>query len=816
MEDVLKALNKIENPLIFLSRNSYKNLPVIKDFERTVRGFLDELKSVCREESATEIPEDAIQELYKTFQGFDSLPMSGKKKCIDSAFVYVNELKRLCSAPATSVPADSAALPEKSLNEFFRKLSADVQYIKGVGPKVAERLGRKGVRTVEDMLYFLPRRYEDRRYIKSISSAGAGARETVMGEIIDVAIRRYRSRRVLEVTVDDGTGMLTAKWFQGNFSYLGKRFKPGEKIILTGEIKTYLLGKDMLHPDYEILDERDDELLHFKRIVPVYSETEGLHQKYIRKIMMKVVNEYSPYLSSPIPDEICRRNSLVDMEYAVRNAHFPDYDQDIGALNDLRSPARRRLVFDELFFFELGMALKREGHLFQSGISFATDGALVKRFYDILQFELTDAQKRVIGEIEADMSRGFPMNRLLQGDVGSGKTVVSMAAMVTACESGYQTAIMAPTEILAEQHFKNISGWAKMLGIQAAILTGNMKAADRKKAIDGIESGDTDIVVGTHAIIQEGVDFRNLGFVVIDEQHRFGVIQRATLRGKGANPDVLVMTATPIPRTLAMTVYGDLDISVINEMPPGKKPIKTKVFYEKNRDKVYDIIRKETGKGNQAFIVYPLVEESEVLDLKDATSMAAHLREDIFPDLRVGLIHGRMKGSEKEAIMGDFQRGNLDILVSTTVIEVGIDIPTASLMVVEHAERFGLSQLHQLRGRVGRSGLESYCALIAQHKGSMDARKRLRVMEQTNDGFRIAEEDLVIRGPGEFMGTKQSGLPDFRVASILRDAETLNEARREAFLLVEKDPALEKPEHETLRNVLMKRWETRLEIAKTG
>jgi len=820
MEDILKILDKIENPLIFLSRNSYKNLAVVRDLERTMSGFLDELKAAFlshyREASSADIPEDAIQEFHKTFQGFDSLSISDKKKRVDNAFVYIKELKSLCSDQAPVISDDSGIQPEKNLNECFRKLSTDVQYIKGVGPKMGALLGRKGLRNVEDMLYFLPRRYEDRRHIKSISSVDIGVRETVMGTIMGVGIQRYRSRRVLEVTIDDGTGLLTAKWFQGNFSYLGKKFKQGEKLILTGEVKIYLLGKDMLHPDYEILDENDDELLHFKRIVPVYSETEGLHQKYIRKIMMRVVEDYSPCISSPIPDEICRRNDLVDIDYAIRNVHFPDHDQDIEALNDLRSPARRRLVFDELFFFELGMALKRKGHLFEQGISFTTGGALVKKFYDILPFKLTGAQKRVVGEIESDMSKTFPMNRLLQGDVGSGKTAVSMAAMVTACESGYQAAIMAPTEILAGQHFNNIREWADRLGIKAAILTGSMKAADRKKVIKGIKSGDTGIVVGTHAIIQEGVDFKNLGFVVVDEQHRFGVIQRATLRAKGTNPDVLVMTATPIPRTLAMTVYGDLDISVIDEMPPGKKPIKTKVFYEKGRDKVYDIIRREAGKGNQTFIVYPLVEESEALDLKDATSMAAHLQKDIFPDLRVGLIHGRMKGSEKEAVMADFQNSGLDILVSTTVIEVGIDIPTASLMVVEHAERFGLSQLHQLRGRVGRSGLESYCALIAQHRGSIDARKRLRVMEQTNDGFRIAEEDLLIRGPGEFMGTKQSGLPDFRIASILRDAGTLNEARREAFLLVEKDPDLEKPEHETLREVLMKRWETRLEIAKTG
>ncbi|HPQ45326.1 MAG TPA: ATP-dependent DNA helicase RecG [Syntrophales bacterium] len=820
MEDILKILNKIEAPLTFLSKDSYKNLGVIRDLERTVSGFLDELKSSllssCRETHEMKLPGDAIREFRTTFHGFDSLSPSDKKKRIDYAFVHLQELKRLCSSPTVSITNDPIIQTNENLNDCFKRLSADVQYIKGIGPKVAMMLGRKGIKTVEDMLYFLPRRYEDRRRIKNISSVNVGVPETVMGTIIDVGVRRYRTRRVLEVTIDDGTGLLTAKWFQGNFSYLAKKFKRGEKIILTGEVKIYLLGKDMLHPDYEILDEQDDELLHFKRIVPIYSETEGLHQKYIRKVIMNVVGEYTPCIPSPIPDDICRRNNLVDIEYAIRNVHFPDTDHDIEALNDLRSPARRRLVFDEFFFFELGMALKRKGHLFEPGISFATGGNLVKRFYDILPFGLTKAQKRVISEIETDMARAFPMNRLLQGDVGSGKTVVSMAAMVAACESGYQAAIMAPTEILAEQHFNNIKGWADRLGIKATILTGTVKAADRRHIIKGIETGETSIIVGTHALIQEGVNFRNLGFVVVDEQHRFGVIQRAALRAKGTNPDVLVMTATPIPRTLGMTVYGDLDISVIDELPPGKKPIKTKVFFEKSRAKVYDIVRGEVEKGNQVFIVYPLVEESEALDLKDATTMATHLQKDIFPDLRVGLIHGRMKGPEKEAVMDDFKNRNLDILVSTTVIEVGIDIPDASLMVVEHAERFGLSQLHQLRGRVGRSSLDSYCALMAQHKGSADAKKRLRVMEQTNDGFKIAEEDLLIRGPGEFMGTKQSGLPDFRVASILRDTATLNEARREAFLLIEKDPNLEKPEHRALQKVLMRRWETRLEIAKTG
>lgn len=408
------------------------------------------------------------------------------------------------------------------------------------------------------------------------------------------------------------------------------------------------------------------------------------------------------------------------------------------------------------------------------------------------------------------------MHRLLQGDVGSGKTVVSMAAMLTACENGFQAALMAPTEILAEQHHRNIVRWAEALGLKTALLQGGMRSPEKREIARQIESGEVHIVVGTHALIQEGVDFRKLGLAVVDEQHRFGVVQRATLRAKGPNPDVLVMTATPIPRTLAMTVYGDLDISVIDEMPPGKKPVMTKVFYERERPRVYGIIRKEIAKSNQVFIVYPLVTESEALDLKDATRMAEHLQKDVFPDLRVGLIHGRMKGTEKERIMKAFNGRELDILVATTVIEVGIDIPQASLMVIEHAERFGLAQLHQLRGRVGRSDIPSYCILMTGSRGSENARRRLAIMEKTNDGFRIAEADLEIRGPGELMGTRQSGIPDFRVANILRDGRLLGDARTEAFRLVQKDPRLERPEHAVLREVLLWKWEGRLDLARTG
>jgi len=441
---------------------------------------------------------------------------------------------------------------------------------------------------------------------------------------------------------------------------------------------------------------------------------------------------------------------------------------------------------------------------------------MVRKFYRLLPFALTAAQQRVIKEIERDMASPRSMNRLLQGDVGSGKTAVSMAALITACENGHQAAIMAPTEILAEQHYRNLRVWAEKLGLRTALLTGGLKTAERRELQGRIQNGEIDLVVGTHALIQEGVLFRDLGLIVIDEQHRFGVVQRATLRKKGQIPDVLVMTATPIPRTLAMTVYGDLDISVIDEMPPGKIPVRTKVFSESQRTRVYEIIRREAKKGNQIFIVYPLVEASENLDLKDATRMAEHLRKEIFPDCRVGLVHGRMKGKEKDRIMNDFSNKMINILVSTTVIEVGIDIPEASLMVIEHAERFGLSQLHQLRGRVGRSDIPSFCILLTQKRGSEDARKRLRIMEQTNDGFRIAEEDLAIRGPGEFMGTRQSGLPDFRIASVVRDGRILGEAKADAFAPVEDDPNLENPDHLALREVLLRRWRGRLEMAKTG
>lgn len=825
MDDFSNILRKIKAPVFFLSKDSYKKLPMVKGLESSMLSLIKKLKAAYIPDIYGEFLKHKLNnmaaDLEHTFTGFDSSSPDRQKEKLaqaSSLFEMIHQLQdKIEHEPSYGTNKYTPADDQIDYDRCFEILSRPVQYVKGVGPKISQLLDRKTIETVEDLLYFLPRKYEDRRSVRPISTLFQGQKETVIGRIIGSRIEHYRKKRIFEVTIDDGSGLLTAKWFHGNFSYLKQTFKKDHTLIVTGEARGgYCAHKEMIHPDFEVLTAKDNDLLHFKRIVPVYSETAGLHQKYIRKIMMQAVDDFSQYTVSPIPDTICRRHNLIDMPMAIMNVHFPGFDESVDLYDRCISASHKRIIFDEFFFFELGMALKKRGYVIEPGISFRTDGALVGMLLDILPFELTGAQKRVVTEIDEDMARPHPMNRLLQGDVGSGKTVVSMVAMIRACENGYQSAIMAPTEILAEQHFSNIEKWVKALGLTAALLTGSTSARDRKEILKGIEEGTISIVVGTHALIQETVSFHRLGLAVIDEQHRFGVMQRATLREKGISPDVLVMTATPIPRTLAMTVYGDLDLSVIDELPPGKKPITTKVFHEEQRDRIYDIIRKELQKSNQVFIVYPLVEESEVLDLKDATTMARHLQEDIFPEFSVGLIHGRMKSSEKNEIMKDFHRGALQMLVSTTVIEVGIDIPTASLMVIEHAERFGLSQLHQLRGRVGRSDVQSRCLLVAGKGGTDDARKRLRVMEQTNDGFRIAEEDLVIRGPGEFMGTRQSGLPDFRVANILRDAKVLNDARKEAFLVVQDDPFLEKGDHAVLKKVLLRRWAGRLELAKTA
>jgi ATP-dependent DNA helicase RecG len=818
MESLDKIVQKMEAPIAFASGDAFNRLSQVKNLEAVMTSLLRHLKEGIRHEkyrSRKDELDGLSDALLSLFGGYDALSREEKKDRLSRATPLLSGLKTtLKSLPGTDQEIDPGE--DHGDRNAPNVLSRPVQFIQGIGPRFAALLARKNLAIVEDLLYFVPRRYEDRRTVSRIMETVPGIRQTVAGRIARADSRFYGRRRIFEVQVDDGSGILKAKWFKGREAVLRGAFRPEARAILTGDVTGFPFDREMIHPDFEILNDQDDQLLHFKRIVPIYSETEGLHQKTLRRILWKVVRDFAHLIQSPIPGDICRKRGLMEIREAIRQVHFPGNDQAIDAYQEMRSDAHRRLIYDEFFFFQLGMALRKRGEGLEKGIPFRTNGEMVRRFYGLLPFTLTAAQKRVISEIEQDMASVRCMSRLLQGDVGSGKTAVAMAAMVTACENGYQSAIMAPTEILAEQHYRNLKIWAEQLGLKIELLTGRMKPVEKKQLLNRIENGGIDLIVGTHALVQEGVVFRNLGFAVIDEQHRFGVIQRAALRKKGQIPDVLVMTATPIPRTLAMTVYGDLDVSVIDEMPPEKKPVRTKVFSEIQRTRVYEIIRREVEKGNQVFIVYPLVEASENLDLKDATRMAEHLRNEIFPDCRIGLVHGRMKGSEKDRVMTDFAGKQIQILVSTTVIEVGIDIPEASLMVIEHAERFGLSQLHQLRGRVGRSEIPSFCILLTQKTGSEDSRKRLRIMEQTHDGFRISEEDLVIRGPGEFMGTRQSGLPDFRIANIVRDGRILGDAKADAFELVEDDPRLESPHHRELRDVLLRRWGGRLELAKTG
>jgi ATP-dependent DNA helicase RecG len=822
--ELQQILEAIEKPVQYASGHDFANLKSLKGLEPYFALWLNKASAL----SLSQRRQGLFERLRAQVQGFDSPDLPGKKARVQEIQKIINDLKCEDAPPLPCQPWPTQA----EFRQFRKDLRTSIQFIKGVGPRLAEILKKKNLLTVEDALYFLPRLYQDRRQIKTISQLSVGKVETVMGTVLHAEMTPYRRRRTFNLTVGDETGTLVAKWFNFNPRFMKGRFPKGMKLILFGEVKLFQFQKEIHHPELELLEEEDpessgenaappagkEESLHFGRIVPVYSETEGLYQRQrlLRRIMKNAVDLFAAKEFSGIPEEICRRRNLIPLADAFRRAHYPGTDENISLLNENKSPAHRRLIFDEFFFLELGLALRRSGTLMENGIPFPINHRYTSQLRKIIPFSLTPAQERVLSEIESDMRQPRPMNRLLQGDVGSGKTIVALLAGLMAMEGGYQVGIMAPTEILAEQHYLNIRPLVEKLGFRASLLTSRLKKSEKDDADQQIRAGEVQVVIGTHALIQEEVEFHRLGLAIIDEQHKFGVMQRATLKKKGLTPDVLVMTATPIPRTLAMTLYGDLDVSVIDQLPPGRGAITTRVFQEKERFRVYRILREEMAKGKQAYVVYPLVEESERLDLKDATRMAKSLQREIFPEFKIGLIHGRMKSEEKEAIMADFKAGRVHLLVSTIVIEVGIDVPNASVMVVEHAERFGLSQLHQLRGRVGRGKDPSQCLLIAQYPRSEEAERRLRVMEQTTDGFKIAEEDLDIRGPGELMGTQQSGLPDFRVANFVRDLQLLNEARKEAFGVISQDPILSLPEHYFMKETLKERWRGRLELATIG
>ena len=690
-----------------------------------------------------------------------------------------------------------------------RGLETPLQYLKGVGPQRAKLLSRLGLLRIEDALFFVPVRHDDRRRLIPFRSLGEGKAQSCRGRIVGVSPPpRGNPRSPFSVLLRDSTGYLTAVWF--NQPYLGKVLRRGQTLLLHGRVARFRGGPlQMQHPEYEIVEDGEDETIHTDRIVPIYRLTEGLTQRPLRILLWRVVEQYAGTVSESLPEAVRKRRRLLSLAAALKGIHFPETEDELAA-------ARRRLVFEDFLLLQLGLAIRRQREGRAGGIAMKPAGDLVGRLRRSLPYTLTAAQERVWEEIRRDSAGPYAMNRLLQGDVGSGKTIVAAMAILTAVEAGYQTALMAPTEILAEQHYMTLQQLLPPLGPPVALLTSAIKGREREALLEGVTTGSIPCLVGTHALIQEGVEFRRLGLVVVDEQHRFGVAQRALLRKKGDNPHVLVMTATPIPRTLALTLYGDLDVSVIDEMPPGRQPIGTVVRAEGKRAQIYAFLRKQIEEGRQVYVVCPLVEESEATDLKAATEMAERLQREVFPDLRVGLLHGRMSLDDKASVMHAFKAGEIHILVSTTVIEVGIDVPNASVMLVEHAERFGLSQLHQLRGRVGRGPWKSYCILLASGTPTAEARRRLAALRESQDGFRIAEVDLELRGPGEFFGTRQSGLPEFRVADLLRDARVLEEARQEAFALVAADPDLLQPEHRSLRETLLARWRGKLDLASVG
>ncbi|MGA7295508.1 MAG: ATP-dependent DNA helicase RecG [Terriglobales bacterium] len=723
--------------------------------------------------------------------------------------------------------------------------STPVQYVKGIGPRLAEVLAAKGIRTVDDLLHYLPFRYEDRLNPRSVAELRAGEMATIIAEVCNSGLFRTRRMPIFQLTVGQGRAKLKCLWF--NATYLQNRFQPGQMLALYGKVEEDRDGNlQIMQPQFEILGDVNDEggadeaekkaaaSLEIGRIVPIYESTgQGkLTPRWFRRVIRWTLENLTPNLPDPIPAAVRAHLSLAPVPEALWKAHWPDPGESFRDLQSSRTPAHIRMIFDELFFIELGLELKRREQKAQTGIAFPLNDAVRNAIKKILPFHPTAAQKRVLKEIATDMQAPSPMRRLLQGDVGSGKTIVAFQAAIIAIENGYQVALMAPTEILAQQHYFSARQILERAGYRIVLLTGSLEQDRKREVRRHIAQGNAHLVIGTHALIQDRVEFKNLGLVVVDEQHRFGVMQRLKLMKKSDDvpnrvvteisparpePDVLVMTATPIPRTLALTLYGDLDLSVLDELPPGRTPVITRSVPDERAPETWDFVRKQIAAGHQAYVVYPVIEENEERELKAAQQMHRQLREKIFPDLHVGLLHGRLDADEKEHVMREFQQGKLEILVATTVIEVGVDVPNATVMVIEHADRFGLAQLHQLRGRIGRGAAKSYCVLMRGEKISEEGERRLDAMVRSNDGFQIAELDLELRGPGEFFGTRQAGIPSFRVASIIRDRELLEAAKREAaYVISGPNSQISKEEiHRALRE-MRSRWALSYGLVEVG
>ncbi len=703
----------------------------------------------------------------------------------------------------TSRPTAVATGQARSASRSLYDIPA--QYVKGVGPTRAEQLARLGLHTVEDLFYHQPHRYEDRSHLATIASLRHGLKQTTQGVVLALSEKRYGKYQFVAALSDD-TGVLQAIWFGQRF--LRRVIHRGTRLIVHGRVEGVGVLQ-MLVDEHEILTGDEDDTLHTGRIVPMHPATEGLSPRVLRTIIARALDEYLDALPNLLPDEIRVQQGLAGRQEAVRNLHFPASMDDAAA-------AHRRLAFDELLVLQLGVLMRKQAiSVVEKGIRYKRSDGLLAQFVASLPYSLTGAQRRVLDDVTQDLYSPRPMNRLLQGDVGSGKTVVAAAALWLCVGGGCQGALMAPTEILAEQHYLTFRRLLAPLGVRLELVTGSRKRPDRDRIRQALAAGEVDIAVGTHALLEEGVEFARLGLVVVDEQHKFGVLQRAGLRQKGEHPDVLVMTATPIPRTLSMTLYGDLDASVLDEMPPGRGVIKTYVRGPEKRPEVYQWVRQQVDAGHRVYVVCPLIEESDKLQAEAAIHLAERLRVEEFDGVTVGLLHGRMRPDDKDAVMDQFRTGAIQVLVATPVIEVGIDVPEATIMIVEDADRFGLAQLHQLRGRVGRGPQTSFCVLLSSAM-TETARVRLDTMAQTSDGFVIAQRDLELRGPGELMGTRQHGLPDLRIADILEDAPILQVAHREANHLLADDPDLSQPRHAELRDLVRRRFVERPGVAAVG